>query len=138
MRSFYGAGIVLAVCAMAGCIHPYKLEIRQGNVVTKEMVDTLKPGMTKSQVRFVLGTPLITDPFHPERWDYVYVYKKNVSAPATIHRLTVIFNGDVMARTEGDLAEPTLNASATPRSNASEDQKNKPDDSSLSKTARAR
>ncbi|MDC0183214.1 outer membrane protein assembly factor BamE [Nitrosomonadales bacterium] len=53
----------------------YKIDIQQGNEITSEMLMKLKPGMTKSQVRFVLGTPLIQDTFHQERWDYVYVMR---------------------------------------------------------------
>jgi outer membrane protein assembly factor BamE len=104
MRVLRYLASALALLATVGCIHPYKTEIQQGNVVTQEMIEKLKPGMTKSQVRFVLGTPLITDPFHPERWDYVYVFKKNVTAPAETKQFTVIFNGDSMARVEGDMA----------------------------------
>lgn len=95
-------GAALALLMLVGCIHPYKTEIQQGNVITQEMIDKLKPGMTKSQVRFVLGTPLIIDPFHPERWDYVHVYKKNAAAPAEVRPFTVIFQGDALARIEGE------------------------------------
>lgn len=109
MYVFYRAGIALALFATVGCIHPYKLEVQQGNVVTREMIDKLEPGMTKSQVRFVLGTPLIIDPFHPERWDYIYVHKDNATAPAETRKLTVIFNGDAMTRIEGDLAQTPKN-----------------------------
>ncbi len=107
----------LALLATVGCVHTYKTEIQQGNVITQEMIDKLKPGMTKSQVRFVLGTTLITDPFHPERWDYVYVYKKDVSAPAETKQFTVIFNGDSMARVEGDM---TMAPAATARDGAAD------------------
>lgn len=94
---------LLALGALASCIHPYSPEIQQGNIVTPEMVGKLKPGMSKSQVRFVLGTPLITDSFHPNRWDYVYQYQKKVGAVAERRHLAVIFEGDAMARIEGDL-----------------------------------
>ena len=53
-------------------LKPYKIDVQQGNFLDQEMVAKLKPGMTRSQVRFLLGTPLIADPFHPDRWDYVY------------------------------------------------------------------
>jgi len=53
----------------------YKIDIQQGNEITSEMLMTLKPGMTKPQVRFILGTPLIQDTFHSERWDYVYIMR---------------------------------------------------------------
>ena len=55
----------------------YKIDIHQGNAISSEMLMQLKPGMTKAQVRFVLGTPLIKDTFHKERWDYVYVMRVN-------------------------------------------------------------
>lgn len=108
---------VASVLASA-CIGSYKPEIQQGNVITQDMIDKLKAGMTKSQVRFVLGTPLIVDPFHPERWDYVYLYKKNISAPAETRQFTVIFDGDSMARTEGDSAPPSAATALEGPSNA--------------------
>ena len=137
MRLLYSAGIALAFLVIAGCIHPYKLEIQQGNVVTREMIDRLKPGMTKSQVRFVLGTPLITDPFHPQRWDYIYVYKKNATAPAETRRITVIFDGDAMARVEGDLTKLPTGVPGEPQSDVFGDE-NRRESSSSSTTARAR
>lgn len=59
-----------------GCMRVYTLDIQQGNLITQEMVDQLKTGMTRRQVQFILGTPLITDPFHQNRWDYYYSYKR--------------------------------------------------------------
>ena len=55
----------------------YRIDVQQGNVITQEMVDKLKPDMSKAQVRFVLGTPLIVDTFRDNRWDYFYVLHKN-------------------------------------------------------------
>ncbi len=106
MRTQLRAAIVLTLLLIAGCITSYKPEIQQGNVITQEMVEKLKPGMTKSQVRFVLGTPLISDRFHPERWDYISVYKKDVDAPAETRQFTVIFDGDALTRTEGEFSMP--------------------------------
>jgi outer membrane protein assembly factor BamE len=57
--------------SISGCA-VYKIDVQQGNIVSQDMVDLLQPGMTRSQARFVMGTALITDTFHPERWDYVY------------------------------------------------------------------
>jgi outer membrane protein assembly factor BamE len=96
--------LALVLAALAGCIQPYRLEVRQGNVVTPEMIQLLKPGMTRNQVRFALGTPLIADPFHRERWDYVYLYKAHAQAPPELRRLTVVFDGERLERVEGDLA----------------------------------
>ncbi len=60
--------------ALAGCSFPgvYKIDIQQGNVVTQDMIDQLRPGMTRRQVRFIMGNPLISDTFHANRWDYLY------------------------------------------------------------------
>src|SRR5690606_17744119 len=63
-----------AFLAIAGCSFPgvYKIDIQQGNVVTQDMINQLRPGMTRRQVRFIMGNPMITDTFHPNRWDYLY------------------------------------------------------------------
>jgi len=97
--------ILLLLVLVGGCVQPYRVAIEQGNVVTDEMLEKLKPGLTRSQVRFLLGTPLITDPFHPERWDYVHVFKEHAGAPARTRKLTVIFEGDTLARVESDYAD---------------------------------
>lgn len=100
---------VLALCAvltLGACnlLKVYKLDIQQGNVVTQEMVDKLKPGMTRAQVRYVLGTPLVQDAFHQNRWDYFYSFKKGADGVAETRRLTLIFNGDVLQTVQGDVA----------------------------------
>ena len=87
---------VIALCAtlpLGACfsIPVHKLDIQQGNVVTQEMVDKLKPGMTRAQVRFVLGTPLVTDTFHRNRWDYFYSFKVGAEGVAETRRLTLPF-----------------------------------------------
>lgn len=70
--------VLLSLCLSCvltvGCSVPgvYKLDIQQGNIITQDMVDQLRPGMTTRQVRFIMGTPLITDTFSPQRWDYLY------------------------------------------------------------------
>jgi outer membrane protein assembly factor BamE len=81
---------------------PYKIDIQQGNFVTQEMVSQLKPGMTRDQVRNALGTPLLTDIFHADRWDYIY---SKVAADGTTEKrkLAVFFDGDKLARVEGDV-----------------------------------
>ena len=81
---------------------PYKVEIQQGNYVTQDMVEKLKPGMTRSQVRFALGTPLVTDPFHNDRWDYVYVLQKK-GVVTEQRRIVVIFSDDKLLRIDGDV-----------------------------------
>ena len=90
---------------LAGCgiLSPYRIDIQQGNFVSQEMVAQLKPGMTKEQVRFVLGTPLVTDIFHAERWDYVYTLERR-GAPRQQRHLAVFFEDGKLARLDGDVA----------------------------------
>lgn len=83
-------------------LKPYKIDIQQGNYVTQEMIAKLQPGMSRSQVRFALGTPLIVDPFRTDRWDYAYVLYKQ-GALVEQRTVTVIFRGEVLDRIEGDV-----------------------------------
>lgn len=102
--------ILLLLAGLSGCgnfLRVYKADIDQGNVVTKEMVERLKPGMTPGQVRYVLGTPLLTDTLNPKRWDYLYDYMPGTYArkaglpPVDNRRLTVVFENGVLTRIEG-------------------------------------
>ena len=78
-------------------ITPYKMDVVQGNVVTKEQVAALKPGMARSQVRDVLGTALLTSVFHADRWDYVFTLKSQTAAPQS-RKVTVYFKNDAMEK----------------------------------------
>jgi len=82
---------------------PYRIEIQQGNFVSQEMVSQLKPGMSKDQVRFVLGTPLITDSFHADRWDYVFRRQRVNSRELEQRKLTVLFEDGKLKRIDGDV-----------------------------------
>jgi outer membrane protein assembly factor BamE len=95
---------IAAALLVAGCgwLTPYRIDIQQGNYVSQEMVAQLKPGMTKAQVRHVLGTPLVTDVFHAERWDYVYTLERP-RQPRVQRRVAVFFEGGKLARLEGDV-----------------------------------
>ena len=105
--------IVVLLLFLAGCgdmprlpsVTPYRMDIQQGNMVTQDMVEKLQPGMSRAQVRFTLGTPLIADPFHPDRWDYVYLYNK-AGTVTEKRRLVVIFRDDKFVRIEGDKMPP--------------------------------
>src|SRR5512133_1992463 len=74
-------------------ITPYKVEVVQGNFVSREQFAALKPGMSRQQVRDILGTPLVTDVFHGDRWDYVFTLKRQGVAPQE-RKLAVFFKGD--------------------------------------------
>jgi len=97
--------LVTLTFLLASCstLTPYKIDVQQGNAITQEMVAKLKPGMSKSQVRFILGTPLLTDVFHADRWDYVFVDERAGKVKER-RRVAVLFKGDVLMRVEGDVA----------------------------------
>jgi outer membrane protein assembly factor BamE len=105
---------VLACAAAGGCgsldnvsnrligpITPYRVEVVQGNFVSKEQVEAIKPGMSRQQVRDILGTPLVTSVFHADRWDYVFTLKRQ-GVPPQQRKLAVFFKGGVLDRFEGD------------------------------------
>ena len=83
-------------------VQPYRPDVQQGNVVTKEMVDQLREAMTRDQVRFLLGTPLLTSVFHTERWDYVYYLQRGKGNEIQQRRLVVFFNNDRLERFQSD------------------------------------
>jgi outer membrane protein assembly factor BamE len=82
-------------------ITPYRIDVIQGNFVSKEQVDFLKAGMTRAQVKDVLGTPLLSSLFHADRWDYVFTLKRQGTEPQSF-KYTVFFKGDALERFEGD------------------------------------
>jgi len=85
----------------------YKPEVQQGVLLSPEMLANLKPGMTKRQVRLLLGSAPVADAFHPERWDYVYYVDKS-GQQVRPQCLTLFFQNDSLARAEGDLAPAAL------------------------------
>ncbi|KQW68876.1 outer membrane protein assembly factor BamE [Methylibium sp. Root1272] len=84
-----------------GLITPYRVEVVQGNVVTQEMAAAVKPGMTRAQIRDTLGSPLLADIFHADRWDYVFTIRRPGAAYQQ-RRVTVLFDGDTMKSFEAD------------------------------------
>lgn len=91
--------------SIAGVVTPYKMDVVQGNFVSKEQAATLQPGMSRTQVRDILGTPLLTSIFHADRWDYVFTFKRQGLEPQA-RKVTVFFTGNALARVEAD-ALPT-------------------------------
>ncbi len=108
MHSLFILFLIAASTLMVGCgssvpvIKPFKLDIQQGNVVTSKMLLQLRPGMTRSQVKFIMGTPLVVDSFHPNRWDYFYQMRQ---AGKVIEQRRVIldFENELLARVRGDV-----------------------------------
>lgn len=81
------------------------IDIQQGTIITPEMVAQLKPGMTRNQVRFVMGTPTIADPFHHDRWDYLYTLEAR-DEPSQRHHVVLFFEGELLVRID-ERAPPT-------------------------------
>jgi len=104
MRLFLISALLLSL--VSGCssvkLGPHRIDVQQGNALDQENIARLKPGLNRSQVRFLLGTPLIVDPFRTDRWDYVYVFYK-AGKLAEQKRITLFFDGETLARIEGDL-----------------------------------
>ena len=112
--------LTLTVALLSGCaavrnfefrnlgIPPvHRVTIQQGNVITQEMIDRLRPGMTRRQVQFVMGEPILGNTFRADRWDYIY----NIQVGAQQRRqqrLTVYFDGDALSRFEGDFVPSEL------------------------------
>ena len=96
------AALTLVLSGCSGFPGVYKFDIPQGNVVNQEMVDQLRPGMTHSQVRFIMGTPLITDTFHDGRWDYLYSKKSGTDGILTRERISLYFSDGKLTGLNGD------------------------------------
>jgi outer membrane protein assembly factor BamE len=112
---FAWIALVLPLVGGCGVFTVHRIEVQQGNFITQEMVSQLKPGMTKDQVRFVLGTPLIADIFHEDRWDYIYRRRQVNSSRLEERRLSVFFDDGKLARLEGDVVvAPDAKTTASP------------------------
>ena len=109
-RALPSASVALSLLFLAGCsfvpripgVTPYRIDIQQGNFITQDQVAQLKPGMSKEQVKMVLGTPLLTDIFHGERWDYVY-WRERPGEKREQRKLIVFFEDGKLSRVDGDV-----------------------------------
>jgi outer membrane protein assembly factor BamE len=106
-------GMALGAAA-PGCV--YRINIQQGNFLDQAAVEQVKAGMTRSQVRYLLGTPMVADTFNKERWDYIYYLKKGRSRHVDSRRVTVYFDGDKVAR----LDKPTAAEAAAQDASAAQ------------------
>ena len=88
---------LIALLLLGGCAH--KIDIQQGNAISTETLNKVQPGMDRDQVRFILGTPLLTDPFHQDRWDYYYSMRKGRKEPER-YGATLYFKGNALDRIE--------------------------------------
>ncbi len=105
-----GAGLVMLALLGTACawspfdralasVTPYRVDVMQGNVITRELAERVKPGMSREQVRDVLGSPLLTSPFHGDRWDYVFTMRRQGVEPQR-RSVVALFKGDALERLE--------------------------------------
>ena len=108
----------LAACSstpqITNYLSPYRIDVRQGNFVSQEMVAQLKPGLSRDQVRFILGSPLVADMFHADRWDYVYRFQPG-HGEVQQRTLTVFFQDNKLTRVAGDVVAEDSSKAAAPK-----------------------
>lgn len=97
-------GALLLALGQSGCV--YRMDVQQGNLLDVEQVDQVQAGMTRSQVRFLLGTPMVIDTFDADRWDYVYSLRRGHERRVTRRHLIVWFDGDKVTRVEEPIPLP--------------------------------
>ena len=99
--------LILAVLLPISACKMHKIDIQQGNLVKESEVEQLEQGMTRRDVRYILGTPLVVDPFHQNRWDYFYSLNRR-GKDMVKRRITVVFENDILVRIEGDIGVNTV------------------------------
>lgn len=96
---------ILVACAVIvtfpGCL--YRMDIPQGNRIDAELLDSLEIGMTRNQVKFLLGTPAVQDPYRPDQWHYVYFHKNGATGKIESRRMTLVFTDDLLTQIDGSL-----------------------------------
>jgi len=106
MHRTLALALLTAATLLGGCV--YRPDIQQGNLLLPEDVRQVTVGMTRSQVRYLLGTPMVSDPFAPQRWDYVYRMQRGRDRDVDSAHLVVYFEGDKVVRVESlDMPAPT-------------------------------
>jgi len=96
-----GLSLVTSACGFVGFPGVYRIDVEQGNLVEQDMIEQLEPGMSRRQVRFIMGSPLVEDTFNPDRWDYPYVIR-NGNDIIREAQVTILFDGDRLEAIRGD------------------------------------
>lgn len=95
---------------VSACIRPYQPDVQQGNIINNNDLKQIKYGMNKQEVLFILGTPLVIDPFNEERWDYYYSNKNQRTQETSTRLITATFEGDSLISLQGDVSLSTLDS----------------------------
>lgn len=105
MTQIFRLSVISLALVLAGCstvqgfsLRPYRMNIQQGNFIEGKDIEQVEVGMTRSQVRFLIGTPMIADPFNADRWDYIFFFKAGRTREETISLLTIWFESDRVVR----------------------------------------
>ena len=101
-KTLIAAALTLGL-ALTGCV--FKVNIPQGNYIEAKYLDQVTMGMTRSQVRYLLGTPMLSDPFHPERWDYIYYFKTGKTQKVDQRNITIWFADDKVTKIDRPAGE---------------------------------
>lgn len=101
IRFYRFLAVALIALGTSACI--YRIDIQQGNLLEEDAIEQAEVGMTKNQIVFLLGTPMVTDSFHEDRWDYTYYLRRGRSREVERRWLIVYFDGDVVSRIEKDV-----------------------------------
>lgn len=104
-RSSAARALLALILGLASQACVYRINIQQGNFLDQAAVEQVKVGMTRSQVHYLLGTPMVADSFNKERWDYIYYLKKGRTRHVDSRRVTVYFDGDKVAKLDKPTAE---------------------------------
>jgi outer membrane protein assembly factor BamE len=93
--------LAAGAASLAGCV--YRVDVQQGNLLDESTIEAVQVGMTRSQVRFLLGTPVVVNPFDPDRWDYMYFFRPGRSRQPIQRWVIVTFDGDLVKEIQGDV-----------------------------------
>jgi len=104
----YKTLLLTSVLLLGACIRPYQPDVQQGNIINNSDVQQITKGMTKQEVLFILGTPMVIDPFNESRWDYFYSRKNQRSNETNIRLITVMFDNDQLVGLQGDVDLTTV------------------------------
>jgi outer membrane protein assembly factor BamE len=106
------ASLLLSACSSWHLVH--KIDVQQGNVITQDEINQLEPGMSRRQVQFIMGSPMVADVFHQDRWDYIYRLQPGYGEPSEEH-VTLFFDDDSLERITGSLHPEAAGAGAPAR-----------------------
>ncbi len=103
MKTKLSLSLILCATLLGACIKPYQPDVQQGNIINNSDLREIRYGMTKQEILFILGTPMVIDPFNEQRWDYFYSNRDQRKRQTDQRLITAIFDGDKLAKLQGDV-----------------------------------